>query len=66
MLNPTKTLRCSLETHHHAIQPGDRERQALLFRRNALLHELYPNDRRSAYAAMAPRYRLPTASPLTR
>ncbi|OCX71374.1 hypothetical protein A6M27_02125 [Acidithiobacillus thiooxidans] len=35
------------------MQPGDDIRQQLLFRRNALLNELYPHDRRLAYAAMA-------------
>ena len=41
------------DVQHRSMQPGDGERQKWLFRRNALLNELYRDDRRAAYAAMA-------------
>lgn len=47
------TRNTTLATRRHALQARDREQQERIFRRNALLTELYPDDRRMAYAAMA-------------
>lgn len=43
----------SLRTLRHALQPGEAEQAALIFRRNTALAELYPGDLRAAYAATA-------------
>lgn len=43
----------SPEIIHHPLLPGEREQAERIFRRNALLADLYPEDRRTAYAAMA-------------
>lgn len=43
----------SPEIIHHPLLPGEREQTERIFRRNALLADLYPEDRRTAYAAMA-------------
>lgn len=43
----------TLVTRRHALQARDHAQQERIFRRSALLVELYPDDRRMAYVAMA-------------
>ena len=43
----------TVELHRHALQDGERDQQARIFQRNALLNDLYPENRRLMYAAMS-------------
>lgn len=52
MTNDSKRMN-SVELHRHALRDGERDQQARIFQRNALLNDLYPQNRRLMYAAMS-------------